>query len=285
MVAIELEKILVRAQRDWHELEHGRHRHNILECHNEGNVVYTDATVLRTESWVVDDGWRFERGGMDVERNDCSVSDKAPCNSGPFHGRLLLVDLLAWWLSRLCSRVHAQCQEHLKAWKVGDSRHEVQTLWRTDVWIGSLEVFGTWMRDASWKVEHTPTTSGCFFNRRVSRRDVVDAALNIQRYMYKWNLWWQKTLSVVDWADRCCECAIDFFTTSKPRVAPQYFHWAATMIMCWSVDWKLSQGIMIIFQYGGVDAVHIVLELSRRPGWFDVQKRLHFEYCKRLLFQ
>ena len=39
-------------------------------------------------------------GGKYIERNDCSVCDDAQCNSGPSHGRSLLVDLLACELGR-----------------------------------------------------------------------------------------------------------------------------------------------------------------------------------------
>ena len=41
MVARELQKLFVRAQRDAHEHEHGRHGHEVLERHNEENAVGT----------------------------------------------------------------------------------------------------------------------------------------------------------------------------------------------------------------------------------------------------
>ena len=41
MVAREFQKLFVRAQRDGHEHEHGRHGHEILVRHNEENAVGT----------------------------------------------------------------------------------------------------------------------------------------------------------------------------------------------------------------------------------------------------
>ena len=70
------------------------------------------------------DGSRFERGGKDIERNDCSACDDAQYKRGSFHGRSLLVDLLACELgnglrgSFLLTR--AQGQDHPKVQKVGD---------------------------------------------------------------------------------------------------------------------------------------------------------------------
>ena len=52
VVARELQKRLVRAQRDRHEHEHGRrHGHEVLERHNEENLIGIDATVLWREAW------------------------------------------------------------------------------------------------------------------------------------------------------------------------------------------------------------------------------------------
>ena len=45
VVAREIEKRLVRAQRDRHEHLHGRHGHEVFERHNEENVVGSDASV------------------------------------------------------------------------------------------------------------------------------------------------------------------------------------------------------------------------------------------------
>ena len=95
VVERKLKKRLVRAQRDQHEHEHGRHGHDVIERHNEENVVGLDATVLRGEAWAGYDGGRFERREQDIKRNDRSVCDDAQYNSGSFHGRSLLVDLLA----------------------------------------------------------------------------------------------------------------------------------------------------------------------------------------------
>ena len=63
--------------------------------HKEENVVGVDTTVLQRKAWNGYDGGRFERGRTDIERNDCHVCDCAQYNSGSFHGRSLLVDLLA----------------------------------------------------------------------------------------------------------------------------------------------------------------------------------------------
>ena len=92
MVARELMKRLARAERDGHEHEHARHGHDEFERLNEENVLGTDATSLWRAAWDGYDGGRFERGGKDIERNDC-VCDDAPYHSGSFQGSLLWIFL------------------------------------------------------------------------------------------------------------------------------------------------------------------------------------------------
>ena len=64
----------------------------------------------------------FQRGGKDIERNDCSVSDDAQYYRESFHGSSLLVDLLACELGdgyRGCVLpVHAEVQDHPKIQKL-----------------------------------------------------------------------------------------------------------------------------------------------------------------------
>ena len=136
MVARELEKRLLRAQRDRHGHEHGRHGHEVFERHNEENVVGIGLTVL----------WREARDSSDdIECNDCKVCEDAQYNSGSVHGRPLLVDFLALEPcdgSRGCVVfVRAQTQDHPKVHEVGDFNMKYRHFGR-DVWWWSDEVLG-----------------------------------------------------------------------------------------------------------------------------------------------
>ena len=87
--------------------------------------------------------------------------------SGVFHGSSLSVDLLECEASDghcgCVPLVHdAQCQDHAKMQMVGDSKHEAETPWKTDVWAVERRVLGAQVRETYQKVvpaEHTPTTS------------------------------------------------------------------------------------------------------------------------------
>ena len=114
----------------------------LLERHNEENVVGIDATVLwrerEREAWDGYDRDRFERGGKDIERNDCSVCDDAQYNSGSFHSGSLLVDILVCDCGD-CScgcvlLVRAQGQDHTKMQKVGDLSMKRRHLGRYGPW-------------------------------------------------------------------------------------------------------------------------------------------------------
>ena len=91
--------------------------------------------ALRREAWDGHHGGRFERGGKDVDRNDCSVFDGAQYNSGPIHGSSLWVDFLACKPGDGCVLlVHAQGADHPKMEKVGDFNIGAEIPWTTDVW-------------------------------------------------------------------------------------------------------------------------------------------------------
>ena len=165
-VARELEKNHVRAQRLRHDHEHGRHVLEVLERHNEESAVGMDATVLWREASDVHDVCCNERGGKDIERNDCSVCDDAQHNRGSFQGRTLLVDLLACEPgdgSLGCVQfVRAQGQGHPKVQKVRDISTNADTLGVGRLGCGATKLLGSWVREASQKVvpaKHTPSTS------------------------------------------------------------------------------------------------------------------------------
>ena len=66
LVARELQKLLVRAQSDRHQHEHGRRGHEVLERHNEGNVVGISDAVLWKKFCGGFDGGRVESGAKVV---------------------------------------------------------------------------------------------------------------------------------------------------------------------------------------------------------------------------
>ena len=121
------------------------------------SAVGIDVTVLWREAWDCYDGGRIERGRKDIDRKDCSES---------FHGRLLLVDLLAGELGDgSCGcvlLVRAQDQDHPKMQKVNDFNMKYRHAGRQTSGCGATKCLETCVRDASKKVvpaEHKPTTS------------------------------------------------------------------------------------------------------------------------------
>ena len=69
---------------------------------------------FRERLGTVKHGGRFERGGADSERNDCSVCNDAQYNNGSFRGSLLLVDLPHVGLSMVFMAVFHLCMHMFK---------------------------------------------------------------------------------------------------------------------------------------------------------------------------
>ena len=92
-----------------------------------------------------------ERGRKDIERKDCTMHKM----SESFHGRSLLVDLLAGELgdgSSLCSTCRAQGQDHSKMQKVDDFNMKYRHAGRQTSGCGATKCLETWVREASQKV-------------------------------------------------------------------------------------------------------------------------------------
>ena len=90
VVARELEKRLVRAQRDRHEHEHGRHGHEVPERHNWRTVLAVMLLCFRCRDLDGYDGGRIERQGQ-TSNASTAYATMAPYDRGSFNGKSLLV--------------------------------------------------------------------------------------------------------------------------------------------------------------------------------------------------